>query len=385
MSEELRGEELAALIERVFRPRPEEGTLAILVDVPDSAVLDNPAWRERRELAGEWARSLAALRERTGILVHLYHYRNVGQNNGDLPRAAVRHNGERALPNEAAELDRSCEESFARVLAAHPLVLAVTEFSATAPLKLLAQSLNFRAATMPGFNRAMVPALRLDYDDISRRVSRLTQLLDEAESCDLHFEVDSGSACRLLLDLRHRRAHASTGLIHEPGTAGNLPSGEAYIVPYEGECEGDPSRSEGQLPVQLGEEVVSYRVEGNRARSAEGPGPAAQAEAERLSREPAYGNIAELGLGVLGDLGIEPAGELLLDEKLGLHIAFGRSDHFGGQVGAAQFFDPAAVVHLDRVYVRSMQPRISVRSVDLVLPGGFRMPLMRDDRYVIEL
>jgi phosphoribosylaminoimidazole-succinocarboxamide synthase len=33
-------------------------------------------------------------------------------------------------------------------------------------------------------------------------------------------------------------------------------------------------------------------------------------------------------------------------EKLGLHIAFGRSDHFGGQVGAAKFSKPEEVVHV---------------------------------------
>jgi hypothetical protein len=93
--------------------------------------------------------------------------------------------------------------------------------------------------------------------------------------------------------------------------------------------------------------------------------------------------MAELGLGVLADFGVQSVGELLLDEKLGLHIAFGRSDHFGGQVGAAQFTSPAEVVHLDRVYVPAAQPRISVRSLDLVMASGERVALLRDDRYVI--
>ncbi|NCQ36008.1 hypothetical protein GW813_13240, partial [bacterium] len=40
----------------------------------------------------------------------------------------------------------------------------------------------FRAATMPGFLPSMVPALRLDYGEINRRVSLLKKLLDTAES-----------------------------------------------------------------------------------------------------------------------------------------------------------------------------------------------------------
>ena len=54
----------------------------------------------------------------------------------------------------------------------------------------------------------------------------------------------------VVLDLRHRRATASGGMMVEPGNAGNLPSGETYIVPYEGEVAGDPSRTAGLLPVQ---------------------------------------------------------------------------------------------------------------------------------------
>ena len=81
--------------------------------------------------------------------------------------------------------------------------------------------------------------------------------------------------------------------------------------------------------------------------------------------EPAYSNVAELGLGLLRGYGIQPVGSLLLDEKLGLHIAFGRSDHFGGQVGADDFTSPDRVVHIDRVYLRQTQPRVRVKRIEL--------------------
>jgi len=55
----------------------------------------------------------------------------------------------------------------------------------------------------------------------------------------------------------------------------------------------------------------------------------------------------------------------LLDEKLGLHIAFGRSDHFGGSVGPQHFSGPDAVIHLDRVYIPETQPKVLVRQVKL--------------------
>ncbi len=152
-------------------------------------------------------------------------------------------------------------------------------------------------------------------------------------------------------------------------------------MPYEGEREDGPSRSQGTLPVELDGEVVFYTIRENRAVAVEGSGPVARRETERLRREPAYGNLAELGLGVLAGFGVKPIGQTLLDEKLGLHIAFGRSDHFGGQVGAAQFSKPDAVVHIDRVYLPETQPRVRVCRVDLLTADAVR-PLMRDGAYL---
>jgi hypothetical protein len=383
MQTELSAEELARLVERVFRPGADDRALAILVDLPDAHTPDRPAWRARREMAAGWARALEGALADQGRAVHLLLYRNVRANNADLPAGCWLHPGG-PLPETADALVEDAQRPMKEALGAHRLVLAPTEFSTTAPLKLLAPGLGFRAATMPGFSPAMIPALRLDYGRIARRVERLSALLTRAEAAEHLFRVRGGREHRLSLDLRHRAAHASSGLFPSPGVAGNLPSGEAYIVPYEGERPGDPSRSAGELPVELDGEVVLYWVRENRALEVRGQGPRWAAEVERLGREPAYGNLAELGLGVLGDLGLQPTGEVLLDEKLGLHIAFGRSDHFGGQVGAKDFSAPEAVVHIDRVYSPALQPQIQVVEADLVLPGGERVALIRDDAWVID-
>ena len=91
--------------------------------------------------------------------------------------------------------------------------------------------------------------------------------------------------------------------------------------------------------------------------------------------------MAELGFGVLADFGLEPIGEILLDEKLGLHIAFGRSEHFGGAVGPKDFSSPAAVIHLDRIYIPQAQPRIAVNAVTLGYADGRSEPIMADGAY----
>ena len=97
-------------------------------------------------------------------------------------------------------------------------------------------------------------------------------------------------------------------------------------------------------------------------------GPESEREADHIGREPAYANLSELGLGVLGDFGLKPTGSILLDEKLGLHLAFGRSDHFGGTVGPDDFSTPDAVIHLDRVFIPETQPRVTVKEVRLLGP-----------------
>jgi hypothetical protein len=380
MEEQLTGTELVALVQRVFQPQPGEGALAILVDLPDAKVPDDAPWAARRAIAEAWTKQLTLHRAELGLATHLVLYPNVHTNNGDLPERAWLQAGG-SLPGSAA-LDPAISIAFTDLYATHPILIALTKFSATAPLKLAAKRYPIRAATMPGFCADMIPALRLDYTEVNRRVNLLKDLLDRADGADFRFATPDGP-CALHLDLRHRTGHASGGLLTSPGMAGNLPSGEAYIVPYEGERPGEPSRTSGVMPVQFGTELVCYRIEQNKALEVLSDGPRSCAEAALLVKEPAYGNLAELGLGVLSAFGIQPIGEILLDEKLGLHLAFGRSDHFGGQVGPAQFSGPEAVIHIDRVYVPETQPDVKVLSVDLAMPDGSIVALMRNGEYVV--
>jgi len=371
--------ELSALVARVFQPTPEDGRLGIMVDLPDERVSDDAAWAARRAIAAEWASLLAAEAATAGYETRLLLYPNVRTNNGDLPDRCWIHSGG-TVPATAAELDTAAAVPMGEVFDSFPMLLALTKFSSTAPLKVAARRHPMRAATMPGFTAEMIPALRLDYAEVNRRVDILKALLDRAAGADLVFRHPEGED-RLHLDLRHRTAHASGGLLPKRGVAGNLPSGESYIVPYEGEVPGDPSRSEGVLPVQFGTEVVRYHVVENRAIGVLTDGPESIRESALLAREPAYANLAELGLGVLAAFGVKPVGSVLLDEKLGLHIAFGRSEHFGGQVGPDAFSSPEAVVHVDRVYVPETQPDVVPAVVDLLFEDGSSLALMRDGEF----
>ncbi len=374
--------DLVELVRSVFPGIPGDRTLGILVDVPRNPEFDNANWRARRDLALDWSKKLE--KGATGLPledVRLIAYPDVGSNNAELPSEVFWISSE--LPATAEGLGPAGSRlSLTTVFEETQLFLALTEYSTTAPLKNAAKHHGFRAATMPGFSVEMIPALRIDYGEVARRVALLKDKLDPAERCDIAFRGGDSGVFKMSFDLRWRKAHLSAGRFPERGTAGNLPSGETYIVPYEGERD-EPSRTAGVLPVEIGGEIVLFPIQNNTAVGAEGMGPAAEAERRHLAAEPAYGNMAELGFGVLADFGLKPIGKILLDEKLGLHIAFGRSDHFGGRIGPADFSSPKEVIHLDRIYIPATQPRIEVVSVDLGFPDSSTERLMENGRYLV--
>lgn len=374
-------EELIRLVRNVFHPTDQEAGLALITDVPRELDNDRPMWARRRAMVGQWAVRLREAQDELGFPVHLFAYADVGHGNADLPCEAYRIQGGE-VPDVASQLKGLDSVAFSQVFASHSMFLAPTEYSTTAPLKVAARQYPFRGATMPGFNAEMLPALKLDYEVIGRRVKLLAQLMQKASAADI--EMLAGETVHTLhLDLRYRTAHASGGLQHKMGEVGNLPSGEAYMTPYEGERDMEPSLTQGTLPVQFDDGLVVYEIRQNKAVAVFGDNPAACRERVLIESEPAYANIAELGLGVLADFGVQPIGELLLDEKLGLHIAFGRSEHFGGVVGPAQFSRPDAVVHIDRVYLPSTQPLVKVLRVSLTLESE-ELPLMEGYHYVLD-
>lgn len=379
----LTAQELENLMKAVFSLREEDKHLAIIVDVPDETVSDHSKWQNRRVLAHDWREKLNNIKSNLSLdSVDLIYYPNVHSNNAELPQKAFQYNGNPSDVTNHKLLADGNQLNFEEFLSTCQLVIAPTQFSATAPLKLLAKKLNFRAITMPGFSLEMIPALKLDYEEINRRVFKIKALMDEAVSMDIHFLVDQSKDHHCHFDLRHRTAHASGGRFPEPGTAGNLPSGECYIVPYEGELD-DTSESSGILPVQFDDEIVLYQLENNVAKKVISSGPISEQESQKILAERAYANIAELGFGVLKDFGVQPTGEILLDEKLGLHIAFGRSDHFGGAVGVSDFSSPKNVVHIDRIYIPETQGRIVAKEVILEFEKKEPFILMKDNVYTI--
>lgn len=380
--EQLSGNELIQLIASVFPKNPKDKRLGILVDVPRNGEDDSPTWKERRAIALGWYHTFKNSISDLGLEeIALVAYPDVGSNNAELPATAYFIKDE--LPLLADGLSGAGEAvAFAAVFENFQLFLSPTQYSTTAPLKNAAKKYGFRAATMPGFSPKMIPALRIDYNEVSRRCSIIKDKVDPALWASVKFTVDNDKSHKMFFDLRHRKGHLSSGRFPLQGTAGNLPSGETYIVPYEGE-KGEPTKTEGILPAQLGKDVVLFTVKENRAIAVEGEGETVAIERDHLEREPAYGNMAELGFGVLADFGLTPIDEILLDEKLGFHVAFGRSDHFGGVVAPSDFSSPKEVIHLDRIYIPATQPRVTVASIILGYDNGETEQIMENGQYLV--
>ena len=355
-------DDLMKLFRSVFALGFDEGDLTFLVDLPDEIIRDTEEWHDRRQIAAEWYGHMNGNMSQTPFRkINLCTYSNVGSNNNDLPPFVNRVN--EFLGD--ASLRGGIPVPLDEILSSSGIVIALTELSATAPLKMLAKRFQFRGASMPGFLRSMMPTLSINYEDVHARVVQLKERMDRAELARVTL-ASNGNSYSSVYDLRFRLGHASGGLIRERGLVANLPSGEAFITPYEGEREAEPSFSSGLLPVQFDDEIVVYRINNNRAITVESQGHYSDLERSKLRDEPAYGNIAELGMGILSEWGVRPVGRILLDEKCGLHIAFGRSEHFGGVTSPSSFKNPKKVVHIDRVYLPSLQPKISVENVTFV-------------------
>jgi leucyl aminopeptidase (aminopeptidase T) len=357
--------DLRKLLVDVFEPQAGERVL-VVVDEPSGSVPDHEEWRARREMAEEWRDAFASLAQERGFEVEpLLTFPATGANNADLPGTATRDGDE--VPLQETLLDAT-------------LVVAMTQFSATAPLAHLAeQKEDFRAASMPGVLKRMErTALSADYAEVARRCRAIDELMRPAHLCDVTFST--GHRC--WFDLRDRHSEVDDGHLprFKPGDRIiNLPSGETFKVPYEGEKDGQPSWTAGSIPVASDEEVIVFHVSGNRVREVEGTGSAAEFYRKHFAEDPARANVAEVAFGVNDRAEIQ--GSVIEDEKAGFHWAFGRSDHLGGVVGVSRFRAPETVVHQDIVYAGGSP--IQVVRATLIDAEGRAGDVIRDGRYLL--
>jgi leucyl aminopeptidase (aminopeptidase T) len=360
------GFDLESLLVAVFDPQPGE-VILILVDQPHGKLVDNQGWEQRREMAKEWQMAFQKLAKKRDLTVlPLLTYQATGAHNAPLP--------------EFGEMDAH-SVNLEDVVSGINIAVSLTEYSATAPLIKFSEKFpQFRAASMPTVSRSMEStALLADYSEVARKCAILGEKLDRAIKARLEFSTSH----QLMIDLRDRKAEVDDGQLPADKTGVrviNLPSGEAFSAPYEGELDGQPSLTQGEMPMLYGDDLLVLQIQENRVIELLNEGPAAQKLAAWLEVDSARKNLAELGLGC-NDKAVV-TGNVLEDEKvLGVHLALGRSDHIGGTVGVENFSDPAYVVHWDIVYPRGGEIEV-VRLVFDYEDGG-QEEIIRDGNYTL--
>jgi len=357
--------DLMKLLTDVFDPQPGE-VVTIACDVPGSLGEDTPAWQERRAMAGEWHRAFVALGRGRGFATRpMLTYKATGANNAELPSVG-------SMAGQTVALRDTLLQG--------TLAVFLTEYSATAPLDALCKMKDdFRAASMPGATKRMErTALAADYREVARRC----KILEDAIRGAVSLEVSFSTGHRCSFDLRFREPEVDDGVLPRFKVGDrviNLPSGETFIVPYEGEQAGSRSQTAGTIPVRQGQESMTFVVEENRIVKVDGNGPSARTMRAFFAADPARTNIAEVAFGC--NSWAEVTGNVLEDEKAGFHWAYGRSDHLGGTIGVANFIQPDMVVHQDIVYAKGNP--IQVAEATAIRPGGGRTRIIRNGAYVV--
>ncbi len=194
-----------------------------------------------------------------------------------------------------------------------------------------------RVGTLPGITEdMMIRTMSADYHRIAELTYKVTEILDRGEVARLTTPIGTD----ITIPIAGIKAISSTGLITEPGSYGNLPSGESYLMPEEGKSQGvfvvDGSMAGIGL---IKDRPVTIRVEDGYATEISGG-----REAEKLKEMiAAVGdrarNLAELGVGTNYMASI--SGEILEDEKVAgtVHLALGNNVSMGGTVNVGFHVD----------------------------------------------
>lgn len=226
----------------------------------------------------------------------------------------------------------------------------------------LACAAGCRFASLPHFDPQMFhTSMTVDWISLAARTARLVEAVNRAAW--IRITTPNGtdmSICKL-----GRHTKGDDGLLTSAGSFGNLPAGEAYFAPLEGESHGimviewGPTRKLDE-PLRLTvENGVVVRIEGNDQHR--------DSLEARFADNASCRNIAELGIGT-NDKASRPDNVLEAEKILGtIHIALGDNTGFGGTVSAP--------FHEDYVFYRPTLTAIMADgSENVIISDGLLLP-----------
>ena len=205
-----------------------------------------------------------------------------------------------------------------------------------------------RFASLPHFDPDMFgTSMDVNWTALAGRTARLVAAVNRAEWVNV--ECPNGTAMHICK--RGRDAGGDDGLLTAPGCFGNLPAGEAYFAPLEGESHGVMVIEWG--PTRRLENPLTLTIADGRVVRIDGEEPHRQRLETRFAESDACRNLAELGIGT-NDKASRPDNVLEAEKILGtIHLALGDNTGFGGVV--------AAPFHEDYVFY---QPTVTLVMAD---------------------
>lgn len=184
-----------------------------------------------------------------------------------------------------------------------------------------------RVATLPGITEdVFVRTLQADYTKIAERTEALSALLKNTKTV----KIKTALGTDLTLPIQGMPPISSTGLVREAGKGGNIPSGESFLAPREGEAQGVLMVDASIAGLGMVDDPVKIEIKDGFAHTFSGGKQAAELEKELKAFGKPGLNVAELGIGTNDSA--EITGKILEDEKVfgTIHIAFGNNISMGG-------------------------------------------------------
>jgi len=214
--------------------------------------------------------------------------------------------------------------------AAADIIIAMSNNSTShTRYRALANDTGTRFASLPHFDPEMFhTSMTVNWNELADRTARLVAAVNSAE----WIRVTTPNGTDMMICKQGRQAEGDDGLLTAPGSFGNLPAGEAYLAPLEGNSYGTMVLEWG--PTRKLDEPLRLIVEKGVVVNIEGNDQHRQKLEAKFAENTNCRNIAELGIGT-NDKAKRPDNVLEAEKILGtIHIALGDNSGFGGKVSA---------------------------------------------------
>jgi len=258
------------------------------------------------------------------------------------------------------EISRAREIVLERKDEVAPIIIAMSNNSTShTRYRALANAAGSRFASLPHFDPDMFrTSMAVDWSALAARTANLVAAVNRAE----WIRVTTPNGTDMLICKKGRDAGGDDGLLTAPGSFGNLPAGEAYLAPLEGESHGSMVIEWG--PTARLAQPLRLTIEKGVVVGIEGDDPLRQRLEEKFSENPNCRNLAELGIGT-NDRASRPDNVLEAEKILGtIHLALGDNSGFGGAVSAP--------FHEDYVFYRP--------TLTAILADGSEQVIIEDGR-----